>query len=118
MTLREVVEELSAEVLHGAEEELNGTVATVAAGDLMSDVLTRATIADLLVTGLSNMQTIRTATVAGIKSIVIVRGKPVSPQMIDLAREEDLVLMVTGMKLFEAAGRLWARGLRTGETRA
>ncbi|MFH1143040.1 MAG: hypothetical protein V1774_00680 [Candidatus Eisenbacteria bacterium] len=118
MTLKDVAQELAARVLVGVDEDLAQKVETVAAGDLMSDILARADIPDLLVTGLATIQTIRTASVAGIKTVIIVRGKVATEEMIELAREEGLLLMVTKMKLFEAAGRLWAKGLRTGEPRA
>lgn len=114
MKLKDLAEELSARILVGSDQDLTTTVASVAAGDLMSDVLARGDIPDVLVTGLTTIQTIRTASVAGIRTVVIVRGKTVSEPMIELAREENLILMVTALKLFEAAGRLWARGLRTG----
>jgi len=112
MTLKEVAEQLSARVLAGGDEDLAAAATSVAAGDMMSDVLARADIPDVLVTGLTTVQAIRTASVAGIKTVVIVRGKPVPQPMIDLAREESIVLMVTAMKLFEACGRLWDCGLR------
>ena len=114
MTLNDVIRELSAEVLHGNEQDLATPVTTVAAGDLMSDVLARAGNADILVTGLTTTQAIRTASVASIKTVIIVRGKPVSESIVVLAREEGVLLLLTHQKLFEACGRLWALGLRQG----
>ncbi len=114
MTLQDVTRELGARVLCGTDQDLAAQVSSVAAGDLMSDILARVGRADILVTGLTTTQAIRTASVAGIRAVVIVRGKPVSEQMIELAREEGVVLMQTELKLFETAGRLWALGLRTG----
>jgi len=114
MTLHDVAQELGARVLTGTDQDLTSEVTSVAAGDLMSDILARVGRADILVTGLTTSQAIRTASVAGIRAVVIVRGKPVNEQMIELAREEGVVLMQTDLKLFETAGRLWTRGLRTG----
>jgi hypothetical protein len=113
MTLNELASELAAKVLQGAEAQLAAEVRIGASGDLMSDMLARMGTPDVMLTGLNTTQVIRTCSVAGIKAVVIARGKGVGPTMIDLAREEDIVLMATRMSLFEASGRLWARGVRS-----
>jgi len=112
MTLRELATELSAKVLCG-EEDLDTEVQTAAASDLMSDILARLGTPDVMLTGLTTGQAIRTSSVSGIRVVVVVRGKRIPEQMIELAAEEGIVLMSSEMTLFEASGRLYARGLRS-----
>lgn len=112
--LKAVIEILSAEALFATEQLLEMDVATAASSDLMSDILARARTPDLLLTGLSTVQAIRTASIASVRAVMIVRGKPVTPQMIQLAGDEDIPLMVTRHSLFAATGRLWEHGIRSG----
>ena len=58
------------------------------ASDLMSDVLTLDCNGVLLVTGLCNMQTIRTAEMADVSCILFVRGKKATPDILQLAAEK------------------------------
>ncbi len=112
MTLSELATELEATVLCGDDEQLEAQATTVAAGDLMSDILAHMGTPDLLLTGLVTNQAIRTCAVAGIRAIAVVRGKPIPESFVELAREEDIVLMTTDLTLFEASGTLYAHGLR------
>jgi len=114
MTLRDVAAEIAAKVLYGSDELLDTEIATAASSDLMSDVLARLGTPDVLLTGLTTTQAIRTSSVAEIKAVVIVRGKPVDERLVELASEEDILLMATDLSLFEASGRLYEKGLRSG----
>jgi hypothetical protein len=80
--------------------------------DLMSDVLTIDTDHLLLITGMANLQTIRTAEMADIHAILLVRNKKATPEMIHLAKENNLVLFETPISMFHAAGRLFGAGLK------
>lgn len=82
------------------------------ASDLMSDVLTLSTDGLLLITGLTNVQTIRTAEMADIKAILFVRSKKPTPQMIELAQEEGMYLITTKKSMFNACALLYNAGLR------
>lgn len=113
MTLSEMATELKAEVLSGSTEQLEEEITTAAAGDLMSDILARVGTPDVLLTGLVTNQAIRTCAVAGIRAVLIVRGKPIAESFVELAREEDIVLLKSDLSLFEASGLLYAKGLRS-----
>jgi hypothetical protein len=117
MTLREAAGVLEAEILHGADEVLDVAITTAAASDLMSDILARLGSPDIMLTGLTTAQTIRTSSVAGIKAVCVCRGKTVPEALIELAQEEDIVLMGTRLTLFESSGRLYEKGLRGVATR-
>lgn len=81
------------------------------ASDLMSDVLTIDCNSVLLVTGLCNLQTIRTAEMAEISCILFVRGKKVTPDMLELATENNIILMETGHSMYRTVGELYCNGL-------
>ena len=81
------------------------------ASDLMSDVLTLDCGDVLLVTGLCNLQTIRTAEMAEVSYILFVRGKKVTPDMLELARENNMVLLETDHSMYHTVGELYSAGL-------
>jgi predicted transcriptional regulator len=110
MTLREVKEILDAEVVVGSDR-LETEVKTGASADLMSDVLAFAKSGSLLLTGLTNAQIVRTSDVLDIAAIVVVRGKRLPPETIQLAEELGIPMLSTRYILYEAVGRLYARGM-------
>ena len=92
MRVCDVVELLSAKVLTPGLDS-NREVAFAFSSDLMSDVLTRDYENTILITGLSNIQAIRTAEMSDIGQVVIGRNKMVSQEMIDLAEGNDIFLL-------------------------
>ena len=111
MKLGEIVKLLEAQVLAG-KNALNAEIQDCAASDLMSDILARAKTPDLLLTGLANLQSVRTASIFGIKAVIIVRAKPVGENIIKFAESEEVILLVTPFSLFDACGLLYNAGLR------
>lgn len=83
--------------------------------DLMSDVLATAQPESVLLTGLNNTQTIRTAQMADIRAIIFVRGKHPSPEVIEIAEHEQIPLISSPNGMFELCGRLFAAGLPSCE---
>lgn len=79
--------------------------------DLMSDVLAIAQPESILLTGLNNPQTIRTAQMADIRAIIFVRGKSPSAEMIEIAEREGIPLITSPHGMFELCGRLHSAGL-------
>ena len=111
MKLTEIRDLLEAEVLAGEGAVGSVEVEKGYASDLMSDVLAFASPAVLLLTGLTNVQIFRTAQMLDIPSIVFVRGKTPSEDLLQLAREADMPILLTAMSMFEASGRLYTKGL-------
>jgi hypothetical protein len=110
MKVREVVDILSGRIIvdnHDLDEE----VPRGGAADLMSDVLAFGTEGMVLMTGLTNPQVVRTAEMAGINVIVIVRDKTPPPETLELARESGITIINTGYTMYEACGRLFKAGL-------
>ena len=101
---------LEAKVLCG-EDRLEEDVTTVFASDMMSDVLACPDEIQCMLTGLMNSQVIRTADMMDIGLIVIVRGKCPPTDVVEMARQRDMVVLVTSCRMFSACGRLYAAGL-------
>lgn len=110
MTLKEIVNLLDAEVCVG-ESRLDEDVTKAFASDLMSDVLTLKDT-PILITGLCNVQTIRTCDMAGLDVAVIVRNKKPTEDMIELAEENDMTLIACPYSLFKACGLLFDAGIK------
>jgi len=111
MTLDEARKILQAEVIVGSQlQDINVDVGCGA--DLMSDVLAFAKTGALLLTGLTNLQVVRTGEMANIVGICFVRGKRPPQETIELARENALPLLATELRMFESCGRLYRNGLR------
>ncbi|HWQ82974.1 MAG TPA: DRTGG domain-containing protein [Anaerolineales bacterium] len=77
----------------------------------MSDVLATAQPESILLTGLNNPQTIRTAQMADIRAIIFVRGKSPTPDVVEVAEREQIPLISSPHGMFELCGRLYTAGL-------
>lgn len=111
MKIKEVAETIEAKVLCG-EDKLDMELEFAFASDLMSDVLTIEHDRVLLLTGLANVQAIRTAEMSDINCVVIVRSKKVTDEMVELAKEGGIVLIQCEKSMFKASGLLFQKGLK------
>lgn len=111
MTLEKIKTILHAEVLSG-EEYLQNEVYAACGCDLMSDVLAFAKEKIVLLTGLMNLQVIRTAEMLDIKAVVFVRGKRPTEEMILFAKERGITILSTEQPMYFACGLLFEAGLR------
>ena len=110
MTINEIKNLLDANVLCG--EELDREVESACGSDMMSDVLAFVKDRAVLLTGLVNSQTIRTAEMMDMICVIFVRGKLPSEDMVELAEESGIAVLTTNMRMFEACGILYANGLK------
>ena len=110
MEIKTICNLLSAEVLC-CEENLEKHVYSACGCDLMSDVLAYVTDQAVLLTGLVNPQVIRTALMMDMVCIVFVRSKTPNQEMIDLAKENGIVMMSTDKTLYNTCGILYSNGL-------
>ena len=106
---------MDAQVLCG-EENLDMEVHDACGSDMMSDVLAFVKNQAVLLTGLVNIQVVRTADMMDMVCIVFVRGKMPDEDMVALARRKGMVLLSTRHRMFPACGLLWDNGLRGGVT--
>ena len=110
MTIREMARLTMARVCAG-EELLEEQVDSAFSSDMMSDVLAYVKDQAVLLTGLVNPQVIRTAEMMDMRCVVFVRSKNPSEEMVELARDSGIVVMRTGLRMFEACGILYSAGL-------
>lgn len=111
MRLAEVIHILEAEILSG-QELLMKEVATVCGSDLLSDVLAFTTEETLLLTGLTNVQVVRTAEMSDLVGIVFVNGKRPNVDLLPMAHQKGIPLFITKLPMYEACGRLYQYGLK------
>jgi predicted transcriptional regulator len=110
MTLKEIKELLQAEVIIGIDN-LDLVIEFAGGSDLMSDVLAFGKPGILLLTGLSNAQSVRTANIIDAKAIVYVRGKKPDKIGIEEAKEKGIPLLSTKYMMYTACGLLFSHGL-------
>lgn len=109
MTLDDIKQVLDAEVIVGGDMGMN--IEMCCGSDLMSDVLAFIKSQSLLLTGITNLQVVRTARIAEVVAICFVRGKVPQAETIDCARENGIPLLTTKLPLYESCGRLYGTGL-------
>ena len=110
MKISKMQELLEAKVLCG-DEYLDRHVYTACGCDLMSDVLAFVKDQAVLLTGLVNPQVVRTALMMDMNCIVFVRSKQPTEDIIELAKEHDVVVLGTDKTLYTACGILYTNGL-------
>ena len=110
ITMKEL---LDAEVVCN-EDGLGRHVYSACGSDMMSDVLAYVKEQAVLLTGLINLQVVRTAVMMDMKCIVFVRGKNPPKEVIELAKESGIVVLRSPERMYVACGKLYENGLRGG----
>lgn len=110
MKLTEIIELTNAKLVAGDLTE-NPDLNKAFSSDLMSDVLTLDEDNILLITGLSNVQLVRTAEMADIEVVLLARNKIATEEMLDLANENGLIVLQTPYSIFRTSGILYKNGL-------
>jgi len=110
MTVAEIATILDANIITG-HDRTDHVIDIAFASDLMSDVLTLKNDNVLLITGLANLQTLRTAEMSDIHCIVFARNKKISPEMQELAVENDIIVMECRYSVFRTCGILYQAGI-------
>ena len=116
MLVREIVELLDARPLLVCDDYLMDADYEYAfATDLMSDALAMIQNSPekfVLITGLANASTIRTAEMLDLSVIIVVRGKTMSEDDLILAEESGLNIIATDHSMYCTSGILYANGLK------
>lgn len=113
MKISKIAELLNAKVLCG-EALLESEVHSACGSDMMSDVLAFVKDQAVLLTGLVNLQVVRTAEMMDMRCIVFVRGKQPTEDIIAFAKDSDIVLLTSEERMYPACGKLYANGLVGG----
>lgn len=111
MKLEEIKNILHCQVLT-PEMDLNFEVDTVLASDGMSEILAFHIPGALMITGLTNIQSVRTANVADVRVIVYIRGKRPNDKTLELARQKKIPILATALGMFDVCAILHAKGLK------
>lgn len=111
MKLSTVKDMLECEVLYGAEVLDEIEISSCMVSDMMSDVLAFCEPWAVLITGLTNVQSVRTANIADAAAIVYIRGKKPDKTVLELAEEMRIPVLSTEKGMFDVCGILHAAGL-------
>jgi len=111
LNLAELAKLLDARI-HCGEGAMTCDISFVCAGDLMSDILVFSQPQALLITGLVNLQVIRTAEMLDIAAIVFIRGKKPTEEMLELARKKGIPLLTTDKTMYLCCGLLYEAGMK------
>ena len=114
MTVKEIAQILDAQWLCG-QEEGERVVHYAFASDMMSDVLAYVQEDTVLLTGLVNSQSVRTAEMLDLPCVVFVRGKNPHQDAILRARELGMAALSTQYTMFESCGKLYTAGMKAVE---
>ena len=110
MKVKEIVKLIDGQIICG-EDRMDESVVYAFSSDLMSDVLTIKVDNFILITGLANIQSIRTAEISDVRFILFVRGKKVTEEMISLAKDNGMAIIQTDYSLYKTSGILYGAGL-------
>lgn len=114
MIVKDIVDILHGEVLSG-EDKLDKKVESIGASDMMSDILALSKPGMLVLTGHTSPQAVRTGIVTDLLGIVIVRGKNIPPQTLDMAKSNNSLLIRTDFGMYTSCGKLYQKGFRGGD---
>lgn len=114
MTVNEISALIHATLLTG-EDHLDTEINCAFGSDMMSDALAYADSHTILLTGLCNLQVLRTAEMLDIPVVLFVRGKQPDEAMLELAEENNICLLTTPTTMFNSCGILYEAGLRGGQ---
>lgn len=81
------------------------------ATDMVSELLSVRRENILLITGLATQQMLKAADIVGVGGMIIVRGKTVEPEFIEMAKSYDIPLISTKFVMFTTCGLLFCAGL-------
>jgi hypothetical protein len=110
MTLGEMASLLRLEAVTTGDQTRVITGAYVS--DMLSDVLGKASQGQVWLTMQGHQNVAAVASMLNLAAVVITGGRVPSPELLDRARQENVVLYLTDMPTFEASGRLFALSSR------
>ena len=82
------------------------------ASDLISDVLAFVKKPPILLTGLTSLQMVRTASLLDLPGIIFVRGKKPTQEILDFAKECNIPILTTNKMLYTSCAILFNAGLK------
>ena len=111
MKVKEIADLVDGEIV-GSSANDDYEMTTAFTSDLMSDVLRFPMVDTVLITGLCNTQTMRTAEMADLRVVLIGRGKEPDEEMLELAEDNDITIIKSKRSIFQITGLLYNAGLK------
>lgn len=112
MRISKIVDLINGRIITQGNQKNDFEFSYAFSSDLMSDVLRINNYNTVLITGLCNIQTIRTVEMAEIKCVIIARGKKSDSMMTELAEENDICIIETAYSVFRVSGILYQNGIK------
>ncbi len=109
MNIKEITNAIDGDILVSPLRDI--TLTCGFAADLMSDILALGEPQMLMITGLVNLQAVRTAEMSDMPVILFVRGKRPPQSILELAEKLGIGILVTPYTMYETCGRLYEAGL-------
>lgn len=110
MKLSEIQRILAAEVLADAGK-MDKEIEMAFSADMISDILLMCREQTLLLTGMAHLQVIKTAEICDLAAVVFVRGKRPEREVIELAEQKGIPVLLSKLTLYESSGLLFRAGL-------
>ena len=111
MKIKEIVALVEGETV-GSPIDPEYEVEKAFASDLMSDVLRFPMDETVLITGLCNNQTLRTAEMADLRVVILGRAKEPDEEMLKLAKEAVITIIKSQYSIFKISGILYNAGIK------
>ena len=111
MKIKEIAQLVDGQIV-GAPVDETYEVEKAFASDLMSDVLRFSMDETVLVTGLCNNQTMRTAEMADLRVVILGRDKQPDEDMLELDVDADITLVKSKFSIFKISGILYNAGIK------
>ena len=111
MNLQKIKDILQCELLTD-DSDLSFEVEKVVASDGMSEILAFHSPGALMITGLTNIQSVRTVDVADVRAIIYIRGKRPNEKTIAFAKQKKIPVLATELGMFDVCGILREHGLK------
>lgn len=110
MHIGQIISILDCKILN-MQDRPDTTVDSVYATDLMSDVLANCKKGSLLLTILSNLQSVRAAEMTEVRVVCYVSGRQPKPEALAHARNKQMTILTTDYSMYRACSLLHDNGL-------
>ena len=105
MTVKEIIEKLDLKCM--VEANLDTEVTGAYASDLLSDVMGNARSGQIWITMQTHKNVTAIASLKDLAAVIIVRGGQPEKDMLELAKDEDVCVLVSQDASFEVCGKLY-----------
>ena len=107
MSLAKLIEYIGGKLLTKEKDLSSVRVSSVYAGDLLSDVMASAGDSQVWVTIMQHQNSIAVASLLEIDAIIFAKNKMPTPEVIEKANEEGIVLVSSPYNSFQISGILY-----------